>query len=192
MQPQSPKYSPAFSTLAEIILDAAERFSTLVSVPEPLIGKRHRVVHLPCMLCTRIILRMKDQRGHYGPGCLTTRSAVSNRSQLLKNVDGRSSSARRFKDLVRNFEAEVGGPISAVEHSLITQAACMQLRSEQLQADVVNGVQVDSDALIRLAGTVRRLLAMLSAKATKRKSASPTIADHIATRAAALANTSRE
>lgn len=135
---------------------------------------------------------MQTQRRHSGPGCATTRSAVSNGSQLLKNVDGRSASARRFKDLVRNFEAEVGGPISAVEHSLITQAASLQLRSEQLQADIVNGIKVDSDSLIRLTGTVRRILTTLSAKAAKRKSVTPTIADHIAKRAAALADTSRE
>lgn len=123
---------------------------------------------------------MKTQRRHYGPGCLTTRSSVTNRSQLLKNVDGRSSSARRFKDLVRNFEAEVGGQITAVEHGLITQAASLQLRSEQLAADIVKGLEVDADALIRLTGTVRRILASISGKANKRAASRPRLDDYLA------------
>jgi len=39
------------------------------------------------------------------------------------NVDGRSAYARRFRDLVRAFEAEVGGTLSELERGLVRQAA---------------------------------------------------------------------
>jgi hypothetical protein len=44
------------------------------------------------------------------PARSTTRDKVSN-GRLLKNVDLRSSSARRFRDLVRTYEAELGGEL---------------------------------------------------------------------------------
>jgi hypothetical protein len=38
-----------------------------------------------------------------------TRSAVSNHQDLLPGLDGRSASARRFRDLVNAFVADMGG-----------------------------------------------------------------------------------
>ena len=69
----------------------------------------------------------------------TNRSAVSNRSRLLENVDGRSATARRFRDICRAYELELGGPVSEVERDLIRQAAGLTLRSEQMQAAIVRG-----------------------------------------------------
>ena len=67
---------------------------------------------------------------------------------MLPDVDGRSSAARRFKDLIRAYEGEIGGNLSAVERGLVAQAAALTLRSEQMQADIVNGKPVGSDDLI--------------------------------------------
>jgi hypothetical protein len=79
----------------------------------------------------------------------TSRSKVSNGTRLLQNVDGRSSSARRFRDLVRAYETEVGGILSEVERGLIRQAAALTFKAEELQSDLVNGEPVDGDQLIR-------------------------------------------
>ena len=58
-----------------------------------------------------------------------------------------------------------------------------------MQADIVNGQPVDSDALIRIAGTAKRLLGAISAKASSRKpNTTLTLADHIARRAAESAS----
>jgi hypothetical protein len=99
----------------------------------------------------------------------TNRSAVSNRTRLLDGVDGRSASARRFRDICRSYELEAGGDISEVERDLIRQAAGLTLRAEQLQAAIVNGEMVDSDQLIRISSTAKRILEAISAKAAKRK-----------------------
>lgn len=114
---------------------------------------------------------MQVPRKHTGPNCATTRSAVSNGSRLLANVDGRTSSARRFRDLVAAFEGEIGGNLTAVERGLVRQAAALTLRAEQLQADVINGVSVDSDVLIRVSSTAKRILSAIGERAGKRKPA---------------------
>jgi hypothetical protein len=100
--------------------------------------------------------------------CATSRSKVSNGTRLLQNVDGRSSSARRFRDLVRAYEAEVGKDLTEVERGLIRQAAALTFKAETLQSDLVNGHPVDGDQLIRLTGTAKRILSALGEKAAKR------------------------
>ena len=47
---------------------------------------------------------------------------------------------------------------------------------------------VDSDALIRLAGTTRRSLAGISAKAAEKKPAGPTLAEYMANKSAERAD----
>lgn len=99
----------------------------------------------------------------------SNRSAVSNRSRILDGVDGRSATARRFRDLIASYEAELGGNVSDVERDLIRQAAGLTLRAEQLQAAIVRGEPVNNDELIRLSSTSKRLLEAIHAKAAKRK-----------------------
>jgi hypothetical protein len=126
---------------------------------------------------------MQTLRDTLATSCATTRSKVSNGTRLLQNVDGRSSSARRFRDLVNAFEEEVGGPLSEVERGLIRQAAALTFKAEELQSALVNGEPVDGDQLIRLTGTAKRILSAISAKASKRKEPTPTLADHLRKRA---------
>lgn len=71
--------------------------------------------------------------------------------------------------------------VTYVDRSLIRQAAPLLLKSEQMQGAVVRGEPVDSDALIRMASTAKRVLAAIGAKSAKRKPASPTLQDVIAT-----------
>jgi hypothetical protein len=118
----------------------------------------------------------------------TTRSAVSNGSRLHQNVDSRSSSARRYRDIVAAFQAEIGGILTEAERGLVKQAATLTLRAEQLAEDVINGKPVDDDQLIRISGTAKRLLGAISAKAADRKPTTMTLQDHLARRAAELAS----
>ena len=60
---------------------------------------------------------MQALRSNIATARATTRSEVSNGTRLLQNVDGRSSSARRFRDLVRAYEGELSYLILA-KHSV--------------------------------------------------------------------------
>src|SRR5579871_3671967 len=108
----------------------------------------------------------------------TNRSQVTNGTRLLVGVDGRSHSARRFRDLVRAFEAEFE-VITELDRVLIRQVAQLTLRSEQLQAAVVNGEAVDTEILTNLSGQIRRLLGDLRRKAAQGQTASPSLQDHL-------------
>jgi len=126
---------------------------------------------------------MQTLRDTLATSCATSRSKLSNGTRLLQNVDGRSSSARRFRDLVRAYETEVGGNLTEVERGLIRQAAALTFKAETLQSDLVNGNPVDGDQLIRLTGTAKRILSAIGEKASKRKEPAPTLADHLRKRA---------
>jgi hypothetical protein len=124
---------------------------------------------------------MKHTRDTAAMSPPTTRSAISNGTRLLANVDGRSSSSRRFRDLVAAFDKEIGGAKSEIERALIRDAAALTFKAETLQADLVNGVAVDGDQLIRLTGTSKRILSDLRVRAAEHKAKpKPSLTDHIA------------
>src|ERR1700733_523688 len=99
----------------------------------------------------------------------TNRSAVTNGSKLLVGIDGRSPTARRFRDLVQAYKAEIGGDLSQTEMAMIKTAASLSLTAELMQADIVNGKPGNTDDLIRLSSEVRRILDAIAGKAGKRK-----------------------
>jgi hypothetical protein len=68
----------------------------------------------------------------------------------LPRADGRTIASRRFRELVESFEQELGGKLSPVEQSLVRQAASLTLAIECMQADVVAGVQIHADAMVRV------------------------------------------
>ena|ERR1700675_4696978 len=104
------------------------------------------------------------------------RSAVTNGSKLLVGIDMRSPTARRYRDLVQAYTAEIGGdlaegalPLSQTEMAMIKTAASLSLTAELMQADIVNGKPANTDDLIRLSSEVRRILDAITLKAGKRK-----------------------
>jgi hypothetical protein len=116
-----------------------------------------------------------------------TRSAVTNRSRAHQNTDGRSAGARRFRDLIAAFSADLGDNLSEADLAMVRTAAGLTLKSELMQADLAAGQEVDAETLIKLAGTSRRALAAISAKAVERKPAARmTLQEYAAQRAAAL------
>jgi hypothetical protein len=110
-----------------------------------------------------------------------TRAAVSNRSKAHQNVDERSAGARRFRDLIEAYSADLG-ELSEADLAMVRTAAALTIKSEQMQAALAAGEDVDSDALIRLAGTCRRSLAAISAKAADRKPGALSLAEYLARR----------
>jgi hypothetical protein len=103
---------------------------------------------------------------------------------MLPRTDGRTVSARRYRDLVVAFETEVGGgaALTASERATVQQAAAIALRAEELQADLVLGKPVDSDLLVRLTGTARRLLNGIKGNADDRRPVGPNLADYLASK----------
>jgi hypothetical protein len=125
---------------------------------------------------------MQCVRPNFSASRATTRSRISNRSRMLPGVDGRSSAARRFRDICANYEAEAGGNVTEVERDLIRQAAGLTLRAEQLQGAIVRGEPISNDELVRISSTAKRLLETIRGKADKRKPAGPSLREYIASK----------
>jgi ribosomal protein L12E/L44/L45/RPP1/RPP2 len=127
---------------------------------------------------------MCARRSPIAPRSPASRSAVTNRSRVHQKGDERSANARRYRDLIASFSVDLGDDISESDMAMIRTAAGLTLKSELLHADLVAGRDVDADQLIRLAGTSRRALAAVSARAEDRKPPAQTFADYLARKAA--------
>jgi hypothetical protein len=98
----------------------------------------------------------------------TYRSRLSNDPTALrdidgKRVDGRSTWGRRRRDLIRSLTADVGKLRTVTERDrvLIGNVSALIVRTEQLQAGIVHGLDGDPDVLVRLTGLTARLLSAL-------------------------------
>jgi hypothetical protein len=113
-----------------------------------------------------------------------SRSAVANRPLMTRGVDGRTASARRFRDLAQSLIDDLGGDVSESQLLLIRQAAMVGLTVERLQAVIVSGGDADPELLIRLANTQTRSLQELGLGLKRGRGAAPSgstaLADYIA------------
>ena len=84
-----------------------------------------------------------NQRAH--------RSAVSNGTRLfcVDGLDGRSQTARRFRDLVETFGNDLGGQdlLSEGQRQLIRRAATLSIMAEAMEADVCRNMAFDIEFL---------------------------------------------
>ena len=115
------------------------------------------------------------------PRPLTVRSAITNDPLKLRGVDGRSETARRFRDVAIALTDDCGGAdrLSEPTRLLIRQAAMLTIQVEQLQAKIVAGEDVDHEQVIRLSNVLTRVLAALGLKKCQRRDTGPSLADYL-------------
>jgi hypothetical protein len=106
---------------------------------------------------------------------------------LLPIGDGRRREARRYRDVALAFESEIGGEITEADRPLIATATTLTLRVESNFADRMAGIPVDEDQAVRAAGTLRRVVADLRARAAESKGAVAPLAAYIARKTAEYA-----
>ena len=70
---------------------------------------------------------------------------MTNHKDLLPGLDGRSATARRFRDLVNAFVADMGGldRCSQIKLGLLRRLAATTVQAEMLEARMVNGEAID-------------------------------------------------
>ncbi len=97
------------------------------------------------------------------------RSAVTNGKQLLPGVDGRSPLARRFRDIVAELTAELGGSLGAAEALQVRTAATLVVHSEAMAARIVRGEIVSAEEATRAGNAaIRAIEALKRAKAARK------------------------
>jgi hypothetical protein len=90
---------------------------------------------------------------------------VTNHKDLLPGLDGRTGAARRFRDLVNSYIADMGGLdcCSEIRLGLLRRLAATTVQAEMLEAPV-NGEAIDIATLCTLASTTVRLSQRLGLK----------------------------
>ena len=91
------------------------------------------------------------------------RSAVTNGTRLMPEVDGRTLWARRMRDLMNAHIADMGGDdaVSEAERSLARRAAAITTELERMESVFAQAGAADPEALDlygRQAGTLKRIL----------------------------------
>jgi hypothetical protein len=84
-------------------------------------------------------------------------------SGRIRAVDGRRSLAKRFRALVTDFGHDLGSEVTAAESALIRQAAAVTVKAEQLRAELLSGMPVTTNDLVRSTNAVTRILTALAA-----------------------------
>ena len=110
------------------------------------------------------------------------RSRITNGS-ILPVVDGRSTWARRLKDLIALHTADLGGveAISAAEASILRRAATLTVELERLElvfALAGEATPEQIDIYSRVSNTLRRHLESVGLKRVPRN-VTPSVADYV-------------
>lgn len=95
------------------------------------------------------------------------KAALTNGHKVIDQIDGRSSVARRIRDLVAAYVNDLGGAdvMSEAQHTLVRRAAIMSVQLEQMETRfAIEDGRTDPKALDvyqRTTNTLRRLLESL-------------------------------
>jgi hypothetical protein len=102
-----------------------------------------------------VAVKHKPQRGDLR----YSRSRVSNNNSVLPGIDGRSTIARRYKDISSQIVADQGGldRLSESRLQLIRRFAAAACLAEQLEAKLANGEEIDISQHSLLCSTLTRL-----------------------------------
>ena len=108
----------------------------------------------------------KPQKGRatLTPPPVNNRSKVGNGSKLLAGVDGRSTIARRFREIAAELMADRGGVVSEGQRAIIARAATLSVWLEDQETKLANGEEFDVGPYTTAVNTLRRLLADLGLK----------------------------
>jgi hypothetical protein len=112
------------------------------------------------------------------------RSALTNGSKLLVDVDHRSAWMRRLRDLISGHFSDLGGAdnLSTAEASIIRRASMLELQMEMLESRFADndGVATTDQLLLyqRTASAARRLFESVGIK-RRAKDIAPSLRDYI-------------
>jgi hypothetical protein len=121
------------------------------------------------------------------PRAPALRARITNHKDLLPGLDGRTSAARRFRDLVSSYIADMGGLdcCSEIKLGLLRRLAAVTVQAELLEAKMINGEPVDVSTLCTLASTVVRISQRLGLKRVPRN-VTPSLQGYLTNRTAPI------
>jgi hypothetical protein len=113
----------------------------------------------------------------------TARSRITNHRDLLPDIDGRSQKGRRYRDVLTALVSDAGGfdRISESRVQLCRRFAALAVTAEGIEADLVNGGQIDIAAFSTLSSTMVRLASRIGLN--RRAKVVPELSDYLEGRA---------
>jgi hypothetical protein len=98
-------------------------------------------------------------RSRFGPRDKFNRASVTNHADMLPGIDGRSASARRYRDLVIEILADQGGleNCASARLQLIRRFAAASVIAESLEASLVEGKPIDIAEHAQLCSSLVRI-----------------------------------
>ncbi len=123
-----------------------------------------------------------------GSASAKAKSAVTNGSKFLPDIDGRSTWARRARDIIAQLIEDRGGEdlTSEAERLILRKAAVIAVQTEQLETKFAeanstgeNVSREDLDLYQRLANSMRRLLESVGLQRVARD-VTPDLKDYLA------------
>lgn len=108
---------------------------------------------------------------------------MSNGSVVLPGVDGRSTWARRLRDLISLHLSDLGGDEAAseAEHSIIRRASCLTVELERLGLVFATQGEATAEQLDlyqRTANSMRRLLEAVGIE-RRQRNVTPSVAEYV-------------
>src|ERR1700730_15509074 len=119
------------------------------------------------------------------------RSKVGNGRLLPADVDGRSATSRRFKDLVYDFAADLGGmpELSTAEVQMIRRASMLSTQCEQIEALAAQGEkEFDVVVYVTMTNALKRIFEVIGIK-RRARDCTPRLSDYLQAREAPVAET---
>jgi hypothetical protein len=93
---------------------------------------------------------------------------------VLDGVDGRTATARRFRELYTGMEAELGD-LAEAQKAMLARACTLCIWCEDQEAAMAKGEGFNAEVYSTVSNTLRRLMADLGVKATERAPKWPTM-----------------
>jgi tagatose-1,6-bisphosphate aldolase non-catalytic subunit AgaZ/GatZ len=107
------------------------------------------------------------------------------RFTTLRHLDQRTMAARRAAALVSTFADELGGELSTAQRLVVERAAVLMALAEDAASRRLGGdTAISLDDVVRLEGAASRAVKRLGIGVRKPEPAVPTLAEHLAKRAA--------
>ena len=128
---------------------------------------------------------LSAKRVHAAYKLPNTRSRIANGTVVLDGIDQRSAAARRFRDVLGEIVADLGGPdrLSEGQRQIARRCALMSIECEKMEQRGVSGEAIDLDCYGQLTDRIGRAFQRLGLKRVPRN-VTPSVAEYVAHTAA--------
>jgi len=127
---------------------------------------------------------MSEARSQLAPPKPQAGTRRGNGGFLLAGADGRSTRARRFKEIFSTLAQDIGGDPSEAQKAIAARAATLCVWCEQAEVAYASGGELDVLTYSTVSNAARRLLTDLGLERRARDVTPPSLHEYIATKGA--------